>query len=483
MEGSPIKRFVKFASTCAGKGLEALLLALVLAPLSARADVVAGPAYSHFRLTLQAGERTESVGPLYYSDQMGDQTRWAIPPLMSWTHDRGVDSEEFDFLYPIITWDRFGEEYRFQILQLFNFAGGATQTDTNTHRFALFPLYMQQRSADKSKNYTSVLPFYGHLENRLFRDEIDFIMMPLWVKTLKRGVTTENYVYPIFHRRHGSKLEGWQAWPLVGRETKVPTVSTNHWGDAVPSPGHKSQFVLWPLFVDSHQGIGSTNPIHQQLSAPFYSFTRSPNRDSTSIPFLLGWTSTTDREKKFHEIGAPWPFIVFRRGETATTSRVWPFYSHATNQYLESSWYLWPIYKYNRFYDGETVDRDRTRILFFLYSDATQRHLETGAVQRRRDCWPLFIHRQELDGNTRLQILALLEPLLPNSKSIERNYSHVWSLWRTEHNPNSRASSQSLLWNLYRRDTSAERARTSVFFGIIRCEKSGESSKWSFFGL
>ncbi len=465
----------------AAEGLRMLLIAGILAALPLRAEVVAGPAYSHFRLTLDSGERTEAIGPFFYSDEIEEQYRWAIPPLMSWTHDRGVDSEEFDFLYPIITWDRFGDEYRFQILQVFNFAGGATQTDTNNHRFSLFPFYLQQRSADKSQNYTSVLPFYGHLENRLFREKIDFIMMPIWVKTLKKGVTTENYVYPIFHLRHGPGLKGWQAWPVIGHETKVPTVSTNHWGDEVPSPGHNNWFVLWPFFIDSRQGIGSTNPVHQQLSIPLYSFTRSPNRDSTSIPFILGWTSTTDREKKFHEVGAPWPLIVFRRGETANTSRVWPFYSYATNEYLESSWYMWPIYKYNRFHDGETVDRDRMRILFFLYSDTTERHLETGDVQRRRDFWPLFIHRQDYNGNKRLQILALLEPFLPNNKSVERDYSPVWSLWRSEHNAKTRASSQSLLWNLYRRDSSPERTRTSVCFGIVQREKKPDGSHWKLF--
>jgi hypothetical protein len=483
MKVSPINRFVKFASTLARKGLKALPFALLAATLSARAEIVAGPAYSHFRLTLDVGERTEAVGPFWYSDEIEDQTRWAVPPLMSWTHDHGVDSDEFDFLYPIITWDRFGEEYRFQILQVFNFAGGAQQNDTNVHRFSLFPLYLQQRSADKSKNYTSVMPFYGHLENRLFRDKIDFVMLPLWVKTEKKGVTTENYVYPIGHRRHGPGLEGWQVWPLVGHEHKVPTTTTNHWGDEIPSPGHNNWFVLWPFFVDSHQGLGSTNPVHQQLSVPLYSFTRSPNRDSTSIPFLLGWTKTVDREKKYKEIGAPWPIIVFRRGESANTDRVWPFYSYATNEFLESKWYLWPIYKYNRFNDHETVDRDRMRIFFFLYSDTTERHLETHTVQRRRDCWPLFIHREELNGNKRLQILAPLEPLLPNNKSIERDYSPVWSLWRAEHNPNTRSSSQSLLWNLYRRDKSPERTRTSVFFGVVQREKNTSGSHWKFFGI
>src|SRR3954447_20919569 len=124
MNVSPINWFVKFALRTAAKGSRTMLFAAILAALPLRAEIVAGPAFSHFGLTLDAGERTEAVGPFFYSDEIEEQYRWAIPPLMSWTHDRGIDSEEFDFLYPILTWDRFGKEYRFQILQVFNFAGG-----------------------------------------------------------------------------------------------------------------------------------------------------------------------------------------------------------------------------------------------------------------------------------------------------------------------------------------------------------------------
>ena len=107
-------------------------------------------------------------------------------------------------------------------------------------------------------------------------------------------------------------------------------------------------------------GIGGANEEHMQAMIPFYSITRSPMRDSTSVPFLFGVTVTDDRAKGYREVGAPWPLVVFRRGETANTSRVWPFYSRATNEFLESRFYLWPVYKYNRVH-SDPLDRDRTQ--------------------------------------------------------------------------------------------------------------------------
>lgn len=456
------------------------LLLLVTLQFAAFAQIVAGPAFSEFRLTLDVGTRTEVAGPIFYSEEKEDQTQWALPPLMSYTHDPVLPSTEFDLLYPVLTYDRFGAEYRFQIFQLFNFAGGVAQGDTNKHRFSLFPIYLQQRSADGSQNYTSILPFYGRLQNRFFRDEVFYVMMPLYVESKKRDVETVNMPFPIFHLRRGDGLKGWQFWPLVGHEHKVPTIQTNTWDEEVQIPGHDKKFVLWPFFLNQRAGLGSTNEEHTQALLPFYSYTRSPLRDATAVPFILGWSCIQDRGRDYKEIGAPWPLVVFRDGANARTRRVWPFYSRATNQFLESTWFLWPVYKYNRVHSAP-LDRDRTRILLYLYSDTTERNTEDGIARRRRELWPFYLHRRDWNGDERLQIFAPLEPILPNNKSIERNYSPLWSLWRDEKNARNGKRSQSLIWNLYGRETTPELSKTSTFFGLVQTTKTAEGRRWRLF--
>jgi len=454
--------------------------ALLACALQGQAQPVAGPVFSNFKLTLDSGRRTEAAGPFFFKEAREDLRQWAIPPLMSYTRDPVLPSTEFDLLYPLLTYDLFGAEYRFQIFQLFNFAGGVSRGDTNKHRFSLFPIYLQQRSADPTKNYVSILPFYGRLQNRFFRDEVFYVMLPLYAESWKKGVRTVNYVYPIFHLRDGDGLRGWQVWPLYGHEHKVPTYQTNTWDEQVLVPGHDKRFVLWPFFLNQRAGLGSTNEEHTQAFIPLYSFARSPLRDSTAVPFVLGWSSTHDRAKGYREIGVPWPLVVFRDGTNARTRRLWPLYSRATNEILESTWYLWPVFKYNRVH-SEVIDRDRTRILLYLYSDTTERNVEDRIARRRRELWPLYLHRQDWDGSTRLQILAPLEPILPNNKSIERNYSPLWSVWRDERNAKTGARSQSLLWNLYRRETSPDTSRTSAFFGLVQRSKTAEGSRWRLF--
>jgi hypothetical protein len=375
----------------------------------------------------------------------------------------------------VMTYDRYGNQYRWQFCEILSLAGGPTQTESARGRFTLFPLYFQQRSSDPSENYTALVPFYGHLKHRFGRDEIFFVMFPLYSKTRKKDVVTDNYVWPIFDLRHGNKLHGWQVWPLIGNEHKDITTLTNGFGEVRTNGGHDSFFALWPLFLKDTSGIGTTNEERRLISIPAFAKLRSPARDSTTVIWPL-FNLVDDREKKYREWDAPWPLIVFARGEGKTTTRVWPFYSRARNATLESDFLLWPIYKRNLVHSAP-LDSRRTRICFFLYYDLLEKNTETGLARRRVDLWPLFLHHRDFNGNSRLQVLALLEPFMPSSKGIERNYSPLWSVWRSEKNPKAGATSQSLLWNLYRREAAPTGKKCSLLFGLFQYQSSPEGKR------
>jgi hypothetical protein len=143
---------------------------------------------------------------------------------------------------------------------------------------------------------------------------------------------------------------------------------------------------------------------------------------------------------------------------------------------MERNFYLWPIYRHTRV-QSDPLDRSRTQILFFLYSDVHEKNTQTLQASRRIDCWPLFTRTQDRHGNSRLQVLSVIEPILSKSKSIERNYSPLWSVWRSENNPLSGASSQSLLWNLYRRQKAPDGGRkTSFLFGLFQHQSTPDGS-------
>jgi hypothetical protein len=475
-------------------GIRSLLLILLSAGLflglslrigAADDQPAFGPLYQEFKLTLTDGERTEGVGPFYYSErekaEWEDVTEtWAVPPIFSYLRNDSIDYQKFDFLWKLATYDRYGDEYRFQLAQWFSFAGGGTQSATNVHRFTLFPIYFQQRSAVPEKNYTALFPIYGTIKERFFRDEIKFVLFPLFGQTRKRGVTTDNYLYPVLHVRHGNGVHGWQVWPLTGNERLEPTTRTNVWGEPELAGGFHKFFALWPIFSLNRSGQGTTNQTLQHSVLPFYTSLRSPLRDSITAPWPLGVTHTIDREKKYDEWGAPWPLIVFTRGEGKTENRVFPFFSEAHSPALTGRWYLWPVYKYNRLHSAP-LDRARTRICFFIYSDTVVKNTETARTKRQIDLLPLFTWHREFEGSSRLQVLAPLEPFLPNNSGVERNLSPLWSVWRAEKNPGTGAASQSLLWNLYRHDATQQTKKFSLLFGLFRYQSGPEGKSCRLF--
>jgi hypothetical protein len=128
---------------------------------------------------------------------------------------------------------------------------------------------------------------------------------------------------------------------------------------------------------------------------------------------------------------------------------------------------LWPLYKFNRV-TAEPLDRQRTRILFFLYSDLIEKNTARKTAKHRTDLWPLFTARRGHDGSERLQIFAPLEPLIPENEHIERLYSPIWSIWRSEKNGKTGAYSESFLWNLYRRDETKTEKKMTFLFGLFQ---------------
>jgi hypothetical protein len=444
-------------------------------------EILAGPAWSDFRLTLEAGRRQEAVGPLYFAAQTDAENGWGIAPLISYTHSPTEDWSEVDFLYPFSTWRRFGSEYRYNFFQLISFSGGKNLDDQKTRRFTLFPLYFQSRSDDPALNYTAVVPFYGHLEGRLFHDDIKFVLFPLYAETRKKEMITDNYLYPIFHLRRGGGVSGWQVWPLVGVEHKIPTTVTNTLGEPEIAGGYDRHFVVWPFYLHDKAGIGSTNQQDRFSLIPFYDRLRSPLRDEDLYGFPFGYWRINDRGEKYEERDFFWPLVEFARG-SKNTKRIFPFYSRASREGLDSEYYFWPLYKsLHAITPG--LERRHTRVAIFLYSDLREKDRKEGRMMHRVDFWPLYTWQRAMDQKERLQVMALLDPFFTSNSHIARDYSPLYSFWVAEKNPQTGMASQSLLWNLYRHESGPQTKKLSIIFGLFQYQSQPEGARWRICGI
>lgn len=439
-----------------------------------------GPLIHQFPLTTDPGTRTEALGPLISYELAESRRSWAFSPFFASVSDPETERLNWDFLYPLMTYDRYGPEYRWQFFQLLSFSGGQTLEEEEKDRLTLFPLFFLQQSSDPDDSYWALVPFYGRLQNRLFQDEIAFVLFPGYLRTEKNEVVTHHGLFPLFHLRRGPALRGWKAWPLAGAEHKEISKRTNTWNDVEIVPGHDKQFVLWPVFFNNYLGIGSENPEHQLLLLPLFAIQRSPERFSASYLWPVGLSYTRDRTENYRQWGAPWPLIIFARGESRTINRVWPIFSRAQTATQRTAFYLWPLYRY-RHTTSPPLDRERTRILFFLYSHLVERNTVTGTARRRTDLWPLFSSEKSHDGDQKFQLLSILEPFFPGNESIEREYSPIWSLWRSKKDGASGRESQSLLWNLYRYDGDKDSKKISLLFGLFHYQSNPHGRSFRLF--
>lgn len=438
-----------------------------------------GPFLTEFDLTLQPGTGTEAIGPFWASRESDGVSTWRLSPLISGEREPILDRSEWEFLYPFCSYDRFGTEWKMQIFQVLHFSGGSTLDGDIKKRQTLFPFYFRQESAGATNDYLAIVPFYGHIRNRLFRDEVRFVLLPLWLQTRKRDVTTDNFLAPFIHWRHEGGVNGWQVWPVAGHETKAPTLRTNVIEEAEIVPGHERTFFAWPFFFSEHNGIGGPNPTTNLFLFPLHLRTRSPSMDYT---WWMFFSHRTNREAQFSEWGFPWPILGRARGPGRHGDRIWPIWGKSTNATQVSDFAAWPLYIHKRSTSG-ILDRERFRLLYFGYSDLREEDTSTGEAFRRRDLWPLFTWRHQRDGRERLQVLAPVEGIFPSNKTIERLYSPIWSIWRSESNPATRSQSQSLLWNLWRREKHADYSRSSSLFGLIQTEHTPGRRTWRVLGL
>ncbi len=435
----------------------------------AQAETKPAPATSHF-------------GPFYTRTSSGKTTTVSIlPPLYSSLKEPEIEHTEWDILYPLISSDRYGKERRLHFLQLLSLSGGSQNEDESAST-TVFPFYFHKDSPDETQNYRALFPFYGTVKNRLLRDQVKVVMFPLYVQSKKKDVTTDNYLIPFVHLRNGNELKGWQVWPLAGWEAKNPTTKTNVVGQTSLVGGHRKLSLAWPFYFNDRTDLGTPDPKKHHALLPVFSSFTSPMRDSLTAPWPIGLTVTRDDEKKFREIGAPWPFIVFARGEGKHVNRVWPFFGTAANPNLASQFYLWPFYR------GQQLETDYTTIkqkrwAFFLYVDKTETKKQDHSSTRRRDLWPLFTWRTTSAGDREWQAFALLEPFLPANETIARHYSPLWALWRSEVSADSGHRSTSFLWNLYRREATKKEVKGSALFGLIRWNRSDEGRSLKIFGL
>jgi len=385
-----------------------------------------------YRLSPATGYSNLSIlGPIFKREQSGDTTKTAVRPLFFTQSAR--DASESDILYPIASTSSSDGNSDTQVLQLFQKHTDRAGTDEEKRSGMLFPFYISGTS-DKYGPYTSVFPLYGDIYERFWRDEYHFFLFPLYGRTVKKGTTSTNWLYPIFNSVSGDKESGFAFWPLYGHSSKEGV--------------YEKRFALWPLYIDEDLARDTDNPVRNLYLWPLYASSASQKQSSTYIFWPLCGV-VRDNKGVAVERDFLWPFWMTASAGDTHTDRYLPFYAESKTKESSSRWVMWPIYRTTAI-DSPTFRQEKTSLLYFLFHRSDESWPKIGRDRAQSALWPLYAWKRDENGLRTLSMPALVEPVIWND-GVERNLAPLWrvfiSTWDDQGN-----GATSILWNLFWRE-------------------------------
>jgi len=423
-----------------------------------------------------------ALGPFFTSRQFNQRREYGLRPLFYYMNDDEKDSSEFDFLYPISTYDRRDGDWRFQFLiHLLYLESKKNRTGYRETEFNLFPFFFIKSAENKDDSHFAFFPLFGKLKNKFYRDEITFVLFPLFLQTKDGEEINQSFLWPFFGFYKGGGQRGFKIWPLFGYRKKENKLD--------------DKFALWPIFISRRMMFYGEERKSFSIF-PLYSISETPERTNKTL-FWPFFNYQEDRKKGTTRWDAPWPFISFTRGNNEG-NRVFPFFSFyegsrggsilpsesREEEPVDSDGFiLWPLYRYS-FITLEDYRRRSISVLLILYKDIYDEPIvEGGKSGRRVSLWPLFSYERDSDGNRKFEFLSLIEPLISGSESLERNYSPLWQVLEWKRYKDGRSVS-SILWNTIRTERNSRGAtlRVQPIIPILSIKRYENESRVHFFG-
>ena len=165
-------------------------------------------------------------------------------------------------------------------------------------------------------------------------------------------------------------------------------------------------------------------------------------------------------------MGAPWPFIVFARGEGKTANRVGLFLAAPRTRLCRATFICGP-YKYSFARTDARSGTDPDSLLCLFRSGGTKsRH----GTRWSTDLWPLFTARRDHHGTNASDSQPPSRSF--NSAAVDWGTSPLWSIWRGKRR---HRSLQPVFCGTYRRDVTTPR-KCSLLFGLFQYQ-SGPDGK------
>jgi len=310
--------------------------------------------------------RLELFGPLFRWERAGAEMGFTLAPLWDWR--QGPDRREAYFLYPL------GRYLQTEAATRFNLAPWGTvreELPAGAQAFQFFPVFWGRTAAGEP--YGGVFPLYGVFKERFGREEIRFVLWPLFSTSRGEGSRHYKVLWPFFSYSTGRE-EAFTVWPFYGRIIKA--------GE------YEKYYALWPFIHRQRLNLDTDTPRTLEAYLPFYLEDAKPGRRLVGYGYPF-FSHYTQEEGHYEQWDTPWPLVVRGEGENFRVRAYRPFYYRREKGTEQETHILWPLYAHLREEEAGSLEIFRRYLALSMYHLRVQ---ASGDWEEKHRMWPLFYY-------------------------------------------------------------------------------------------
>jgi len=423
----------------------------------------------------EGAERERAAGPFWErSDSPDGPTLRAVPrPIYVRVTDPATARTAWDALWPVAAGKTFGEQESWRVVSAF-FLNQDRGDPESKYRFWLLPVWFHGRD-ESGVGYAALFPVGGHIRNLLWKDQIRFVLWPVWARSGVNDVVTTDVFWPIYSRTTtpDGRLEKFRVFPLYGHSRREGQF--------------EKHTVLWPVWSHAR---------YEHPKAAGTAWVLFPLYGRVRLNSQRGWMVLPPffqhvRGDQLTRTYFPWPF--FQR-ETGVRERlsIWPLYGRRVDAELKRTYWLWPLISREENEQGRGHSVRWT--VAPLYNNVSYSRAAPAAPAgasaedapapprevraNRTKLWPLVSRQYDLDaGAYRLRAPDLWPG--PHPPAVERTWAPLWT-W-VDFRVRGDDSDFEVLWGLYRATRRGGEGRAFSLFPLWRHERAADDSdrRWS----
>ncbi len=323
-----------------------LALSLLASIISAQSNNIytpnldAGPIFYN-GTDIETNQYTTAIGPFYESRKSTNgNSVVAIHPFYRLSKSEMDDRILIEYLWPIGMHKTYHEQsyWRFLLAYGMNFD---INDPESRYRYSIFPLIYGGRNVN-DKNYFAFFPFGGTIYEILGQDKVSFFLFPLYFTHQIKDVKTTTYLWPIFTKTTGKKVQRGGVFPFYGYSKKD---QLNQW---------TKRYVLWPFWNHTtYKAPGLEG--YAYILFPIYGRAKvgEHSRSLMIIPPFFRFSKGEYRGEPYKERLCPWPFVRYVSGPQEKKFYIWPLWGYK-NKEMEKKWFAaWPIVTRKKLYRRE----------------------------------------------------------------------------------------------------------------------------------